>query len=107
VPLPVFHSESFMKFAHVVCAALALVFTAPAQAQQVDLSTITCKQFFEGSKERIEFVVVWLLGFYTDEDDPPILDFTKMKDKVEKLGTYCAKNPNHGLITAAEQVVAE
>ena len=96
-----------MKFAHVLCAALALASTEPAKAQQIDLSTITCKDFFEGNKERIEFVIVWLMGFYTGEDDPPILDFAKMKDKAGKLGAYCAKNPAHGLITAAEQVVAE
>jgi len=96
-----------MKFAHVLCAALALALTTPASAQQIDLSTITCKDFFEGNKERIEFVIVWLMGFYTGEDDPPILDFAKMKDKAGKLGAYCAKNPDHGLITAAEQVVAE
>jgi acid stress chaperone HdeB len=96
-----------MKFVHVLCAALALALTTPANAQQIDLSTITCKDFFEGNKERIEFVIVWLMGFYTGEDDPPILDFAKMKDKAGKLGAYCAKNPDHGLITAAEQVVAE
>ncbi|HEY0568865.1 MAG TPA: HdeA/HdeB family chaperone [Xanthobacteraceae bacterium] len=96
-----------MKSVHVAFVALALSLTSPAQAQQIDLSTITCKDFFEGSKERVDFVVVWLLGFYTGEDDPPILDFGKMKDKAEKLGAYCAKNPNHGLTTAAEQVVAD
>lgn len=96
-----------MKPVYVLCAALALALAAPAKAQQIDLSTITCKDFFEGNKERIEFVIVWLMGFYTGEDDPPILDFAKMKEKAEKLGTYCAKNPTHGLITAAEQVVAE
>jgi acid stress chaperone HdeB len=96
-----------MKFVHVLCAALVLAFTTPAKAQQIDLSTITCKDFFEGNKDQIQFVIVWLMGFYTGEDDPPILDFAKMKDKAEKLGAYCGKNPTHGLITAAEQVVAE
>jgi acid stress chaperone HdeB len=96
-----------MKLLPVLCATLALALTTPAKAQQIDLSTITCKAFFEGNKDQIEFVIVWLMGFYTGEDDPPILDFGKMKQKAEKLGAYCAKNPAHGLITAAEQAVAE
>jgi len=46
-----------MKLPLVLCATLALALTTPAKAQQIDLSTITCKDFFEGNKERIEFVM--------------------------------------------------
>jgi acid stress chaperone HdeB len=96
-----------MKFVHVLCAAMALALITPAKAQQIDLSTITCKDFFEGNKDQMQFVIAWLMGFYTGEDDPPVIDFAKMKEKAGKLGAYCATNPAHGLITAAEQVVAE
>jgi acid stress chaperone HdeB len=77
-----------------------------ASAQEIDLSTITCKVFFEGNKDRIDFVVAWLLGYYTGEDDPPVLNFTVLKDKATKLGAYCAANPSHGLITAADEVMS-
>ena len=78
--------------------------SAPAaSAQVIDLST--CKDFFEGNKDRIDFVVAWLLGYYTGEDDPPVLDFGKLKQKAEKLGAYCATNPTHGLVTAADAVM--
>jgi len=36
---------------------------------------------------------MWLACFYTDEDDPPIVYFDKMKSDAQKLGDYCAKNP--------------
>lgn len=92
------------QFGAVVIAAM-LAAASPATAQVIDLSTITCKDFFEGSKDRVDFVVAWLLGYYTGEDDPPVLDFSKLKDKAEKLGAYCATNPSHGLVTAADKVM--
>lgn len=91
-------------FSAVILAA-ALTAAPTAFGQTIDLSTITCKDFFEGNKDRVEFVVAWLLGYYTGEDDPPVLDFAKLKQKAENLGAYCANNPTHGLITAADQVL--
>lgn len=89
----------------VLAAALAGGSPAPAAAQSLDLSTLTCKAFFEGSKDRLDFVIAWMLGYYTDEDDPPVLDFDTLKDRAAKLGAYCAANPTHGLITAADKVM--
>jgi acid stress chaperone HdeB len=88
-----------------VVLAAALAGAPPVSAQTVDLSTITCKDFFEGNKDRVDFVVAWLLGYYTGEDDPPVLDFAKLKDRAQKLGAYCATNPSHSIVTAADQVM--
>jgi len=88
-----------------IILAAALAGAPAASAQVIDLSTITCKDFFEGNKDRIDFVVAWLLGYYSGEDDPPVLDFSKLKQKAEKLGAYCATNPTHGLVTAADAVM--
>ena len=49
--------------------------------------------------------MVWLDGYFTSEDDPAVVDFNKMKEKGARLGEYCAKNPTHGLLTAAEEVM--
>ena len=48
---------------------------------------------------------MWLDGYYTEDEDKAIIDFDKMKTKGEKLGAYCARNPTHGLITAAEDIM--
>jgi acid stress chaperone HdeB len=94
-----------VKILSVILAAVCLVATAPAQAQKLDLSTITCKQFLETNKDNIALILMWLEGYYADEDDPPIVDFDKMKTDAQALGEYCAKNPTVGLITAADEVV--
>jgi len=89
-----------------VFLAAAFMGAPQASAQEIDLSAITCKDFFEGNKDRIDFVVAWLLGYYTGEDDPPVLNFTVLKDKAAKLGAYCAAHPARGLITAADEVMS-
>lgn len=96
-----------MKFLSRILIAAAIIGVAPASAQVVDLSTLHCKEFFEGSQERISYVVMWLDGYYQSEDDPPVVDFDRMKKKVEALAVYCAKNPTHGLITAADEVMGK
>jgi len=81
--------------------------TAPVNAQQLDLSTVKCKEFLESGKENIALVLMWMEGYYTDQDAAPIVDFDKMKKDAQALGEYCSKNPNHSLITAAEKVVEQ
>jgi acid stress chaperone HdeB len=93
-----------MRTLPIALFAAVLAFAAPAKAQVVDLNTITCKDFFEGSKDRISYVLFWLDAYYRDEDDPAVIDFDKVKDNAGKLGEFCAKNPTLGLITAADKL---
>jgi acid stress chaperone HdeB len=83
------------------------VLASAASAQVVDLSTIKCKEFVDSDKERISYIMMWLGGYYMDEDDPAVIDFDKMKAQTQKLATYCTQNPTLGLITAAERVMKE
>ena len=78
---------------------------AEAQKQQFDLSTVTCKQFFEYNKENLSLMLMWLDGYYSEDDAPPIVDFDKMTENSKKLGEYCGKNPGHSVITAADKVM--
>jgi acid stress chaperone HdeB len=52
-------------------------------------------------------MLMWLDGYYADEDAPPIVDFDKMAENSKKLGAYCGKNPTHSVITAADKVMGE
>ena len=93
-------------FSAFVTAAL-LAAATPVQAQKADLSTITCKQFLDMSKDDIGAILMWMAAYYADQDAPPIVDFDKMKEDAGKLAGYCANNPTVGLITAAEETIAE
>ena len=91
-----------------IVAVVALLLVAgAADAQVVDLSTMKCRDFIELPKETVNSITMWLDGYYTDEEDPAIVDFDKMKVKAERLGAFCAQNPKVGLMTAAESVMAK
>jgi acid stress chaperone HdeB len=98
--------ETFMRVAF---AALIAVLHLPdrADAQVVDLSTVRCREFLDSGKETISYIMMWLDGYFTGKDDPAVLDFGRLKQKGEKLGAYCAGNPTHGLLAAAEEVMGK
>jgi acid stress chaperone HdeB len=84
----------------------AIVWSAlPAEAEQLDLSTVKCRQFLQSSKENIALVLMWLEGYYSEEDAQPVVDFDQMSENSKKLGEYCGKNPEHSVITAADRVM--
>ena len=94
-----------MKKLSALLIAIAFYTPLPAQAQQLDLATITCKDFVASDKATIGLILMWLEGYYSDTYAKPIVDFDKMKADGSKLGDYCGKNPGHSLITAADEVM--
>jgi acid stress chaperone HdeB len=96
-----------VKLASAVLLAASLFGAEAALAQGVDLSTMKCKDFIELPRDTVNAVTLWLDGYFTDEEDPAVVDLDKMKVKAEKLGAYCVQNPNSGLMSAAESVMAK
>ena len=93
-----------MKRVVLAIAVATVLGVMPASAQKLDLSTVKCKEFVNSGKENIALVLMWLTGYYADQDASPIVDFDKMGTDAQKLAGYCGKNPDHGLITAAEEI---
>ncbi len=87
----------------IFCLAAALPMAA-GRAEQLDLNTMKCKDFLQSSKEDIGYTLAWLDGYYKDEDDPPIIDFDKLKDDAGKLSSYCEQHPDTGVGAAAEEL---
>jgi acid stress chaperone HdeB len=89
-------------------AAVVLVGSAPAMspamADDIDLSTWTCRQFQAAGKDMSGVILAWLDGYYKDEDDPPVIDTTQFAANAKKLGDYCAAHPEAGLITATDKL---
>ena len=85
--------------------AMSLIAAVPASAQKLDLSKVTCKQFLDSGERTMSMVLMWLTGFFTDEDDTPIVDFDKLKTDAGKMTDYCRKNPTTILMTAAEEIL--
>src|SRR4051812_6517574 len=94
-----------MKTLSTLVIAVALAATAPAHAEKVDLSTISCKKFFEYNKDNLSLMLMWLDAYYKDEDAEPIVAFDKRAENGKGLGEYCGKHPDDDIITAAEKVL--
>jgi acid stress chaperone HdeB len=90
-----------------VLAAVLLMAAAPANAQAIDLAGIKCKEFLELEPERVGFILMWLDGYYTADEDPVVVDFDTAKTKADKLNAYCARHPTLNVITAAESVLGK
>lgn len=91
--------------AFLVAAAVAL--PIPTQAQKIDLTTMKCKQFTQASKENVSMIMTWLVGYYTEEGQPEIIDVEKVKEVGDKLSSFCSQNPNFGLTGAAEGLLSK
>ena len=96
-----------MKKLIVLLTAATLSAAIPAHAQQLDMATVKCRDFVSSSKENIALMLMWLQGYYSDEDTSPIVDFDKMKKDAQMLREYCDKNPDHSVITAADEALAD
>ena len=96
-----------MKSVRLLAAALAVIgFTlaTPAQAQVVDLSKTSCKEFLASGKDGIALIWAWLYGYYSDQDADPIVDFGKLTSQGQQLAEACAKSPDKDIITIAEPI---
>jgi hypothetical protein len=90
-----------------VAAALSLgLFAAqPASAQVIDMSTIKCEDFLKSSGDDIGALLMWLSGYYANEDDETTVDFGKMKEDGTKIAAYCKEHPTIGLLNAAQKAL--
>jgi acid stress chaperone HdeB len=94
-----------MKTAARILAAATLsasLASVPATANEIDLSTWTCKQFQSAAREDVTLILAWLDGYYRAEDDPPVIDTNQLAGNAKKLDVYCAAHPDTKLITAAD-----
>jgi len=97
-----------MKSIYTIVAGVGLTLaSAPSHAVVLDLSTVTCQQFIEGSKDEITMVLTWLDGWYKGDEDEAIIDTDVFVTNAKKFGTFCAANPNISVVNAAEKILGK
>jgi acid stress chaperone HdeB len=100
--------EIIMKTTTVLMFAAALMLSSvPAHAVVIDLSTMSCKQFVEGSPDEIKMVLTWMDGWYKGDSDDAIIDTEVFVENAKKFGAYCAANPTVSIVTAAEKLLGD
>ena len=96
-----------MKTGAILLAAALALSSAPAHAVVLDLSTMTCKQFVEGSQDEIKMVLTWMDGWYKGDSDEAIIDTDVFVANAKKFGTFCAANPSISIVNAAEKILGD
>ncbi len=94
----------------IIAAAIAASFIAtalPASAEQVDLSSLPCKEFTAMTAERKSLIVMWLTGYTADPDAPLAIGLAKSATDLASLEKTCSEDPEQELITAAEGVFGQ
>jgi hypothetical protein len=71
-------------------------------AQEIDLTSLKCKDFIRAPQEQVSSIMLWLGGYYTDEDDTPIINLARLKNKETQLRQYCLDNQGLLLLEASE-----
>jgi acid stress chaperone HdeB len=93
-----------MKIIRALAVIIAMAAAVPAQAQVVDLSKTSCKEFLSSGKDGIAIIWAWLYGYYADQEADPVVDFGKLTSQGQKLAEACAKEPDKDIISAAEPI---
>jgi hypothetical protein len=70
----------------------------------VDFSAMTCEQFWDKTppNDRGPFLF-WLSGYFGHKNNSPVLDPADFTKKTAALSQYCSKQPNDGILSAAEK----
>jgi acid stress chaperone HdeB len=84
---------------------LLLLAAAPAAAQDMDFSKIKCSDFIASPKDEVGSILMWLEGFYTKQNAPPIMYQAKTMKDLRALAEYCTAHGDDDLIKAAEAVM--
>jgi acid stress chaperone HdeB len=89
--------------------ALLLTATSALAADEakIDMSQLSCKQFSAYDKDNMGTIMMWLEGYYTGDDDDPVIDFAKLAGDNTKLLIYCESHADTDIITAADAVMDE
>ena len=86
--------------------ALISISAASAYAQvTLDVSKVTCEQFYLAKASHPTTIGIWLSGFYNGKRNNTVLDVAQVKSNAEKVRRYCAKNLNSMVMEAAEKVI--
>jgi hypothetical protein len=93
-----------MRARTVVALIAGLVMSGCLEAggQEIDMASLKCKDFTGSLQDQATSIMFWLNGYYTYEDDAPVINPTRLKSKENQLRQYCLDNESLPLLDASE-----
>ena len=98
--------EGTVKGRLLLTSALLVFVQMPTQAQvTVDVSKITCQQFFMNTITFSQYAVMWLSGYYNGKRNNTIIEPQEMKKNEEKVKLYCFQHRETTVMDAVKNVL--
>jgi acid stress chaperone HdeB len=93
------------KFSIVAAVLSCFLDARGASAQVIDMSSLKCAEFLKSGADNIGVLLMWLSGYFANDDEQTTVDFAKMKQDGVKIAAYCKEHPTSGLLDAAERAL--
>ena len=89
-----------------IILAFSLLFLSSGVRSQttVEVSRITCDQFFLHKIKDPQKIAIWLSGYYNGMRKNTTLDVSVLEERAETLKDFCYSNPKVYVMDAAERV---
>lgn len=92
-------------FKAALLAATLLVAGNAYALDSIDMKKLSCEIFNGYNDENRATIMMWLEGYYTEDDEPAVIDFNEMTGHMAKLLLYCQENPDKSVLDAAEEAM--
>ena len=96
-------SATLISAAALLCAKPVLA----AEDASLDVSELTCAQFVKYDDNNKGLIMMWLEGYYTEEDEPATIDFGKMASHLTKLLIACQADPSKKVLDLADDAMGD
>jgi acid stress chaperone HdeB len=94
--------------------AMIASLTAPALADKVDISAVSCSQLLESidkgsenDKSGMGGILYWIAGYSNTEEQGSVIDFDALAKDFDKILAGCKAQPKLGLLTVASKNLGE
>ncbi len=96
-----------MKKFFAAFAVFVMMGAVAAKAETIDVSTVKCSELGTMTKEEASYLMIWLHGYYGGKAGDTTIDLSAMESIGKAIGEKCAGNPELGLMTAINQLLAQ
>jgi HdeA/HdeB family len=73
----------------------------------IDVSKLTCKQFSAYNDDNKAIIMMWFEGYYTEDEEAPIIDFGKMASHLAQILIKCKDHPDQAVLELTDDVMQD
>jgi hypothetical protein len=99
-----------MQALYATAIAAALLTVTPALAagdSSIDVGELSCEQFTAYDNDNRGLIMMWIEGYYTEEDEPTTIDFVAMASHLTKLLIACEANPESKVLDLTDDAMED